>query len=189
MPAIIPLGELTQADKQAIRNAAKEAGINKAVEGKIASRENLVARDMVLGNGAVANFADITNVTAAVALQEQWLWDAVDLVADNLTNVCGTTAVPDSKVFVFFGFTDLSASPELTAIRFRRGSDDVDFWEVEQCYAYQNEVGGMIKGAILFEQNDPIQIQFNVSGGLVDLRIPLLAYVIERYGERISKAI
>lgn len=190
MPMIHPLAELSPQDKQAIRTFAAEAGKRKAVECQIAKYEDLVARDMVFYDvGAATDFGDYdAGGTDAVAGQENWLHDQTKFTAGDLSAIAtGTTAVPDSKIWVFFGFTDLSASPELSAIRFRRGSDDLDFWEVEQCYAYPNEVGGMIKGAIVYEQNDPITVQFNVTGGATDLNIPLLAYVIERYGERITK--
>lgn len=187
---IIPLGELSTADKQAIRDFAIQKGKEKAVEIGIASMDNLVARDIVFfDTGAANDWGDMdAGGTDAVAGQEHWLHDASKFTAGDLSAInLGTTSVPDSKVWVFFGFVDLSAAPELTAIQFRRGSDDIAFWEVEQCYAYANETGGMIKGVIIYEQNDPISIRFNTTGGVTDLQIPLLGYVIERYGERITK--
>ena len=73
------------------------------------------------------------------------------------------------------------------AIRFKRGSDTLDFWYVEHCYAYPDAKGGMIYGAILYDEKDPIDIEMEFKDGSVDKNVVILGYIAERYGETITK--
>lgn len=194
MPAIIPYGELDRAQKFGIRLNTESTLRQKAVELGIAGAGGIVVRDVGPGDptdGNVTDFKDIEFPTAQTAGMEYWAEDAADMTGNDLSTVIRGEAtgnkVPDHKAMAFFGFFDLSSVPDLVAVRFNRGSDTLDFWEVEQCYAYSEEYGGMIQGAIIYEANDPqtIQMNFKVSA---DKFVGLNAFIAERYGETISKA-
>lgn len=195
MPLIIPLGELERDRKLAIRKGTEIALRRKAVELGIApSDADIVVRDVSPGDPTDANvtdFKDIEPLTAQTAGMEFWAEDAGDITANDLSQVfrgeATGSAVPNKKVIGIFGFYDLSSVPDLVAIRFRRGSDTLDFWEVEQCYAYPNEIGGMIDGAVVFEENDPQRIEMNFKSA-ADRYVGLHAYIAERYAEQISKS-
>lgn len=194
MPAIIPLGELTREQKIGFRRSAQSSILRKAVDIGIATQADVVVRDLAPGDvtdAAVTDFKDIEPVTAATAGMEFWAEDAADITANDLSNVLQGEAtgnrVPDNKTMGFFGFFDLTDIPDLVAIRFRRGSDTLDFWQVEQCYAYPDERGGMYEGVIIYEANDPLSIQMNFKTA-ADRFVGLHGYIAERYGEQISKA-
>jgi hypothetical protein len=124
-----------------------------------------------------------------------WAEDSADLTAGDLSNIIATgEKIPDNKVIAFYGFFDLTPNPDLTAIRLRRGSDVLDFWEVEHCYT-DEPYGGMcfkIEGgtlkpyAVVYVQNDPIAIDMNFKTA-ADKFVGMYALMGERYGEQISK--
>ena len=188
---IIPLGELTQMDMKAIRDIAQRTLIQKMIEARIVTRPDEVKiREPIYGDESNAtDFVDLNTVaTPAVTGQEHWLIDASAFTAGDFSNILATgEKVDDNKMLAFFGFYDLSPVPELTAIRFKRGSDVLDIWEVEQSYVYGEKPGGMTKDIIIYGQNDPIAIELNVTGGSTDLRVGFFAYIAERYGEQVSK--
>lgn len=190
MQGIIPLGELEKIDIKGIRDAVQKKLIEKMIYAKIVTRpDDVKVRDLVFGDSSDAtDFVDLDGpTTAAVTGQEHWLIDASAFTAGDLSSILASgTKCPDNKMIGIFGFFDLSPIPELTAIRFKRGSDVLDFWEVEQCYVYQDLPGGMTWEPVIYEQNDPMDIQMNVTGGSTDLRIGLYAYIAERYGEQVT---
>jgi len=188
LQGIIPLGELTLQDKKMIRDAVQGRLIAKMIEEKVVSRgEEVKVRDLVFGAVAPTDFTDVGPTTTAVAGQEHWLIDAGDLTAGDLSSILiSTQKCPDNKMIGIFGFFDLSPLPELTAMRFKRGPDVLDFWETEQCYVYEDVPGGMTWFPIIYGQNDAMDIEINVTGGATDLHLGLYAYIAERYGEQVT---
>ena len=189
MPRIIPLGELTPADISLIRDTAREVLRQRAAEVLKILPEDIVVRDLVIGDEAAAtDFVDLDVRTNETAGMQHWAEDAADLVAGDLSSILAAgETVPDNKFVGIFGFFDLTPNPDLVAIRLRRGSDTLDFWQTEQCYVYADMPGGLIRGVIIYDQSDPIDIQMNFKTA-VDKFVGLFSYIAERFGERISKA-
>lgn len=189
MPRIIPLGELTPEMIDEIRRLA-EITLRKRAAEKLKLPENqIVVRELVVGDEAnAADFVDLDVRTEVTTGQQFWGQDANDLTDNTLSSILASgEKVPDGKFIGFFGFVDLTPNPDLVAIRFKRGADILDFWHVEHCYAYPDKKGGMIKGVIIYDQNDPIDIEMEFKDGSVDKYVVLLAYIAERYGETITK--
>ena len=197
MPLIIPYDEVIKKGYSiSIRNNATEQLLAKAMELGIGkTEESIVVRDAVMGDvtdGNVTDFKDLESyATAQTAGMENWAQDATDVnTSKDLKSViagAGTTAraVKNKAVLGCFGFFDNSANPALTAIRFKRGSNTLDFWEVEQCYAGIRN-GGMINGVLMWEENDPLTIDMNhMFEG--DYFVGLHMIVAERYDEVVSK--
>lgn len=185
------------------RVAAYENAINKVKElmvseGIVDSPDKVAVRELMVGDSDNASdFVDLDVKTAVATGQEGWGQDANDLTDYAFSSILATgSKVPDNKVIVFFGFTDLTANPDLVAIRFKRGSDTLDIWEVEHCYKSSEEVGGLafttsggslVPYCVSYVQNDPIDIEMIFRDGSADKRVVLMALIGERYGEHISK--
>jgi hypothetical protein len=185
---------MDRSQKYGIRVNVEAALRKKAVELGIASPDGIVIRDVGPGDPTDANVTDFKDIelhTTTVAGQEFWSETAADLTANDLSLVLQGEStgnkVPDHKAMAFYGFFDLSPVPDLVAMRFRRGSDTLDWWECEQCYAYPQEVGGMVNAAIIYEANDPQLIDMNFKAA-ANRYVGLNALIAERYGEIISKA-
>ncbi len=168
-------------------------------EGIVDSYDKVAVRELMIGDKEdAADFVDLGVGIPVVTGQEFWGQYSEDIAANQFSSVIATgEKVPDNKVIVFFGFTDLTPNPDLVAIKFVRGSDTLDIWEVEHCYKSTEEVGGLafatdaagnlVPYCVAYVQNDPIDIQmiFKESS---DKNVVLLALIGERYGEHISKS-
>jgi len=179
-------------------NTVKELMVQ---QGIVNSPDDVAIRELLVGDAAnAADFVDLGVKTPVATGQEGWGEDAADLTNYAFSNILETNAkVPDNKVIVFFGFTDLTADPDLVAIKFVRGSDTLDIWEVEHCYKSSEEVGGfsfttdsesgeLVPYCVSYGQNDPISIQMIFRDGSADKKVVLHALIGERYGDRISKS-
>lgn len=197
---VIPFSDLPLEYRvAAYENAIKTVKELMVKEGIVDSYDKVAVRELMIGDESnAADFVDLNVKTAVVTGQEGWGQDANDLTNYTFSSILATgEKVPDNKVIVFFGFTDLTSNPDLIAIRFRRGSDILDVWEVEHCYKSSEEVGGMtfttdaagnlVPYCVSYVQNDPIDIQMVFKDGSVDKQVVLLALIGERYGENISK--
>jgi len=189
MPRIIPLGELDPETIWQIRKTVVDVLRRRASEKLKLPPDQIVIREVVVGDESnAADFVDLDVKTAVVSGQQYWAQDANDLTDNTLSSVLASgEKVPDNKYIAFYGFVDLTANPDLVAIRFKRGSDTLDFWYVEHCYAYPDKKGGMIYGAILYDEKDPIDIEMEFKDGSVDKNVVILGYIAERYGETITK--
>jgi|Deesub1362A_J573_1020465.scaffolds.fasta_scaffold00652_32 hypothetical protein len=200
---IVPLAELPREYKLNARQECERLILEKMKDsGIIKNYSEAVVRDLVPGDPTASNvtdFVDITFKTAQTTGQEFWAEDSSDITAGDLSSIltAGET-VPDNKVIGFFGFFDLTpGGSDLTAIRFKRGDSGVlDFWEVEQCYAYSDEIGGMAfrydpedgtykPYAIIYGQNDKIEIEMNFKTS-ADKFVGLFALIGEKVGETIA---
>ena len=197
---VIPFSDLPLEYRvAAYENAIKTVKELMVKEGIVDSYDKVAVRELMIGDKPnAADFVDLGVKTAVATGQEGWGQDANDLTNYKFSSILATgEKVPDNKVIVFFGFTDLTPNPDLIAIRFRRGSDILDVWEVEHCYKSSEEVGGMtfttdaagnlVSYCVSYVQNDPIDIQMVFKDGSVDKQVVLLALIGERYGENISK--
>jgi len=189
MPRIIPLGELDPETIWQIRKTVVDVLRRRASEKLKLPPDQIVIREVVVGDESnAADFVDLDVKTAVVSGQQYWAQDANDLTDNTLSSILASgEKVPDNKYIAFYGFIDLTANPDLVAIRFKRGSDTLDFWYVEHCYAYPDKKGGMIYGAILYDEKDPIDIEMEFKDGSVDKNVVILGYIAERYGETITK--
>jgi len=189
MPRIIPLGELDPETIWQIRKTVVDVLRRRASEKLKLPPDQIVIREVVVGDESnAADFVDLDVKTAVVSGQQYWAQDANDLTDNTLSSILASgEKVPDNKYIAFYGFVDLTANPDLVAIRFKRGSDTLDFWYVEHCYAYPDKKGGMIYGAILYDEKDPIDIEMEFKDGSVDKNVVILGYIAERYGETITK--
>jgi hypothetical protein len=156
-------------------------------------REDVVIREISPGDSTAAtDFVDFDQLTAAVAGQEHWMWDAADLTAGDLSNVMTVTqTINDDTVLGIYGFLDLSPSAELTAIRLRKGQEIKDWWQVEPCYGMAPYGGiamdenGKVTPSI-WKPNEPFGIDLNVTGAATDQPIVFLGFVVERTGTHIT---
>ena len=169
-------------------------------QGIVKDPKDVAVRGLIVGDESnAADFVDLDVKTAVATGQEGWGQDANDLTDYTFSSILATgETVPDNKVIVFFGFVDLTADPDLVAIRFKRGSDVLDIWEVEHCYKSSEEVGGLAftynpdtgsfePYVVSYVQNDKIDIEMIFRDGSVDKRVVLLALIGERYGDTITK--
>lgn len=197
---VIPFSDLPQELRvAAYRNAIKKVKQLMVKEGIVRTEDEVAVRELMIGDEAnAADFVDLNVRTAVVSGQEFWGQDSADIAANQFSSVIATgEKVPDNKVVVFYGFTDLTPNPDLVAIKFVRGSDTLDIWEVEHCYKSTEEVGGLafttdvagnlVPYCVAYVQNDPIDIQM-IFKSASDKNVVLLALIGERYGEHISKS-
>ena len=191
----MPLADIPPEKRFQLRLQAMKICLQKAQE-YIAgrpSRKELIIREIVPGDESDAtDFVDFDFKTAATTGQEQWLIDAGDLTAGDLSSVIATgEKVNDDTVIGIYGFVDLSAAAELTMVALKKGNEYKDIWEVEHCYGEPPYGGinvdenGQVMVAI-WKPNDPIDIQLNVTGGSTDLPIVFLGFVVEKVGEHIT---
>lgn len=197
---VIPFSDLPQELRvAAYRNAIKKVKQLMVKEGIVRTEDEVAVRELMIGDEAnAADFVDLNVRTAVVSGQEFWGQDSADITPNHFSSVIATgEKVPDNKVVVFYGFTDLTPNPDLVAIKFVRGSDTLDIWEVEHCYKSTEEVGGLafttdvagnlVPYCVAYVQNDPIDIQM-IFKSASDKNVVLLALIGERYGEHISKS-
>ena len=196
---VIPFTDLPEEYRiAAYRHAINRVKMLMVNEKIVDSPDKVAVREVMVGaQTGIADFVDLTVKTAVVTGQEFWGQAAADITANALSSILSTNfKVPDDKVIVFFGFTDLTSNPDLVAIKFERGSDTLDIWQVQHCYKSKEEVGGMtfttdpagnlVPYCISYVQNDPVTIKmlFKTSS---DKSVVLLALIGERFGDRISK--
>jgi hypothetical protein len=197
---VIPFSDLPKELRvAAYRNAMRKVKQLMVKEGIVRTEDEVAVRELIIGDEAnAADFVDLNVRTAVVSGQEFWGQDSANIAANQFSSVIATgEKVPDNKVVVFYGFTDLTPNPDLVAIKFVRGSDTLDIWEVEHCYKSTEEVGGLafttdvagnlVPYCVAYVQNDPIDIQM-IFKSASDKNVVLLALIGERYGEHISKS-
>lgn len=128
--------------------------------------EDICIRRILTGDSGATDEVDIYQKDSQLAGQESWAQDDDEITAGDLSNIMDTAAaykkVPSKKCLVFTGFTDRSAISALTAIQFEDGSGPKDFWGVEHCYSYGNDVvKGVTKRHVFYKQDDTIKISMN----------------------------
>jgi len=195
---VIPLSDLPNEYRvAAYENAMRQLVEAMLKEGIVRNRNDIAIRELVIGDETNAtDFVDLDVKTAQTSGMEFWAEDSADITAGDLSAILTAgEKVPDNKCIAIFGFFDLTPNPDLTGIRLKRGSDVLDFWEVEHCYVGDEPGGmcftyepgtGLVPYAVIYVQNDPISIEMNFKTS-ADKFVGLYALIAERYGEQISK--
>lgn len=183
--------DLSRAQKMAIRNEAYRVGVLAAVRRGIgASEMALIVRETNAGAAAGtadAGLIDLTFLTASVAGQEFWGEDAADLTANTLSSIfTADLPIPDDKIVVIYGFWDRTAAPDLIMVRFKRGQEVLDVWNVEGSYVQPFEVNGFTNEPQIYEDDDVIDVQMAFKTA-ADKLVGLYAYTVERAGVNISQ--
>jgi len=186
MSYIIPTNELTLTDIKAYRAAAIEAGIVRALAlGLARTRGELVVRHALPATdfGAAIGWA-LENYAEAASLGGIWA---------SVFNV-GAPVYPtlaNSKVAVFYKFTDYTVAPAWTGLRFRVGGTGAT---TKATFYMQLELGSKLEPDVYFSEPviyDPQDVTFieayhavaTAAGGEL---FAFGCYIIERLGANIS---
>lgn len=185
-----PGWDLSRAQKIAIRQEAYRIGILAAIRRGIGQDElSLVVRETNAGASAATTdteLVDLTFKTAATAGMQEWTIDSADLTAGDLSSVLtAALKIPDDKIVVIYGFWDRTAAPDLCWMRFTRGQEVLDVWNVEGNYVQSQEVNGFTNEPMLFEDDDVIKWEVNAKSA-ADKPIGLYGYTVERAGVNVS---
>jgi hypothetical protein len=188
MSLIIPLGAIPFDRFKDIRDSVAEQLRARAAQKLKINPNEVVIRDLVVGDKTnAADWVDLDVKTAVVTGQQHWAQDAADLTDNTLSSVLASgERIPDNKFVAIFGFVDLTPNPDLVKMRFKRGQEVLDVWYVEHVYAWKEVVGGVIEGAIFYDEKDPIDIQMEFKDGSVDKYVALLALIAEPSGETVT---
>ena len=198
---IHPVQELTIAQIQNIKDATKQELLRKAMASyRGTSPKDWIIRELVLGDPTVTDFHDLNYKTAAAAGIPQYVIDAADLTADDLSSILAAgEKVPDETYIGFYGCFDLAAEAgELTgaadmppntgagvSIELIRGGSVLDFYQIEKLYGYPSVMGISDRPAI-FEKKEKIDIKVCMTESTEDKSFGFRAYLCERKGENIS---
>jgi len=159
-----------------------------------------VFRELVLGDSAVTDFYDLDYKTAALGGHPQFVIDAADLTADDLSSfLAAGETVPNKTYIGIYGFMDLAVEAgELTgtattpppngavvSMEFKRGGSVLDFWQIEHLYSYPYVVG-ITDRPIIYEQDEKIDWKLCATEATEDKSVGVRAYVCEPYGQHIS---
>lgn len=190
MGNILPLSFLTKAQRLEFLRAAEAKAIERAIAKNVAATKGMTPaearpllnlRQVFLGV-TTAEIEDFAVLTGARAAQESWGQDAADLTVDVFSSILAAAEkLNEDQACVFYGFIDLSSVPMLTSVRFKRGPDTLDTWEVEHCYG-QGENGGLAERLIVFDPKDKMDIEMNFRSGDHDQHVVLFNIVAEPYG-------
>ncbi len=188
MTLVIPLGAIPYERFEEIRETVARQLRMRAAQKLKMNPDNITVRDLVVGDSTnAADFVDLDVRTAVTTGQQFWGQDANDLTSNQLSSILASgERVDDNKFIAFFGFVDLTANPDLVKIRFKRGQQVLDLWYVEHVYAWKEVIGGVIPGAIFYDEKDPIDIQMEFKDGSVDKYVALFALIAEPAGEQIA---
>ena len=189
MSYIIPTNELTLTDIKAFRAAAVEAVIQRALAlGLARSRDELVVRAALpftdFGNGAVG--WTLENYSGPVITATGWgsVFNAGALPANAPT-------LANSKVAVFYKFSDYSAAPTITGIRFRIGGTGAT---TKATYFQQLETNSKLEPdfyfsePVIYDPQDVVYIEayYNAVVAAGAEGFAFGAFVVERLGANIS---
>ena len=191
---IVPIWSLTEEEQKKYHLEAVRNFRRIAAEKLRLPEEDVIIRPVVIGDPTVANvedFYDLRAKTAVATGQEWWGQDSSDITANQLSSILYSgESVPDEKLVAVYGFVDLTPNPDLYMLRFKRGEEVKDVWQVEHCYAKEPFGGinvddhGRVR-LIVWYPKDPIdwQMAFKSSS---DKRVVLYALVAESKGKVIT---
>ena len=183
----LPLGECTLTDLRNFREAAVEAGIQRAIDSSIGPRKELVVRDAMpfadFGQGAVGWVADqfITVVIAAAGWGSPFSAGALPANVPQLAR---------TKVAVFYRYGGPAAAPQIIGLRFRTGQTaastiaSFQFQTQIQCYL---EPVIYFTEPIVYSPEDWIYIEALYAGAVAVAELcPFGCFIIERLGATVS---
>lgn len=120
MGLVIPAQEMTISEIRAIREAAITEAVNTLrKKNVVASRDECVIRQVVLGDSGSTDFRDIDIVTAAVSGQQEWLIDSATVATTpgDLTDVLASgETVNDDTAICFYGVANLGGDKDWVAV-------------------------------------------------------------------------
>lgn len=152
-----------------------------------AAKKTLNIRQAFIGvaGGEVEDLAVLTAVRAA---QESWGQDAADLTVDVFSSILAAAeTMAKNRALVVFGFIDLSSVPMLSALKFERGPDLLDLWEVEHCYGFPQEAnGGLSESMLRWGPEEQIKFEANFKSGDFDQHVVLFTMIAETFGDTTS---
>jgi len=189
---IIPLSEIPEAILKALREQAIAKMRAFAVKNLDAPESEIIVREAWCGDAdAATDFVDFDWRTDVVAGGQFWGQDAADLVANDLSSwMKAASKVPDDVCWGVYGFSDLTPSPDLTAIALEKGAEVKDLWQVEHCYG-KAPYGGVSVGKggevrlATWGHDDPIDVPMCFKTA-ADKGVVLFALVGEKLGKRIT---
>jgi hypothetical protein len=189
MSYVVPVNELTLTDIKSYRASAVEAGIVRALALGIArSRDELVVRYGLpftdFGNGGLG--WTLENYSGPVIAAAGWgsVFNAGALPANAPT-------LANSKVAVFWKWSDWSAAPTITGVRFRIGGTGAT---TKATFYMQLETGAKLEPDVYFTEPvvyDPqdvvyIEAYYNAAVAVGAELFSFGAFVVERLGANVS---
>jgi hypothetical protein len=112
---------------------------------------------------------------------DQWV---ISFTAPNAWEAKIDISVPENKFIVFYGYQNNSANPLTIALRFRKGTDVLEYVHVDNIYTYRYPIGFF--AALGWKENEPLTIDFMGRAAGTDNPI-LLGLVAERVNVRVSR--
>ena len=185
-----PIQELSTDEITGVKNQVINELTRRAIRDNIVkNKHELCFRDVQIGDTAASDHVDIYTKTTQLAGLEGWAIDDDDLTAGDLSQfVSGTTnynAIKDKTYVGFYGWADKNMFGDIAAIQFGKGGANIDWWQVEHCYAYKNP-GGITKRPIYYDQNDLIKLYINPKTK-TDKFVVLRGIVAEPWGLVVSE--
>ena len=198
---IHPIQEVTKEFLNRIKAETRTYLINKAIrDHKGTEPKDWVVRELVLGDSSVTDFRDLDYKTSATTGYPQYMIDANDLTADDLSSILAAgETVNDGAYIGIYGVYDLGneggevtgaadappAHGSLVSLQFERGGSTLDFWEVEHLYGYPIMMG-ISDRPVIFEQKEKVDIKMCFTEATEDKAVGLRGYVVEPYGRNIA---
>lgn len=189
MSYIVPTNELTLGDIKAFKMGAVRAGITRALALGLARTEaELVVRHAL-------PFTDFGNGATGWALEQ---YRNPIIAAAGWGSVFDTGALPafaptlaNSKVAVFYKFSDYSAAPTMTGVRFRVGGTGAT---TKGVFHFQLSTGSKLEPDFYFSEPvvyDPqdvvyIEAYYGAAVGALAENFAFEAFVVERAGANVS---
>ena len=112
---------------------------------------------------------------------DQWV---VSFTAPNTWETKIEISVPENKFIVFYGYQNNSANPLTIALRFRKGTDVLEYVHVDNLYSYRYPIGFF--AALGWKENEPLAVDFMGRAAGTDNPI-LIGLVAERVNVRVSR--
>jgi len=185
-----------------LKNYAAEALRQRLALALNTTKQQICVRDLLIGApSCTTDWVDLEYLTAATANSKKQVIDSTSITAYTFSSVLASgETVPDNKMIAFFGFYDqttLANGVDLDAIRFKRGADVLDIWNVADMYPEgirgagfvgAHHVRGVVaspQDIIVYNQNDPVTIEMRFDTA-ADKTVGLYGLIAERWGTHIS---
>lgn len=184
---------------QAIKDATKQTLWEHAKNAyPQTTMKDWVFHEFVIGDSTVTSPIphDVDWKTNAGAGLPQFVIDAGDLTADDLTEILAAAETLENEQFIgIYGVFDLGLEAgELTgaadtppslgsivSIRFEGGAGTLDFWQIGHLYAFENVVGFSDR-PVIWEQNSAIKIKVCATEDTEDKSFGFRGYTLRKRG-------
>lgn len=192
MSYVVPVNELSLADRKVFLNAAIEAGIARALALGIArSREELVVREALpredLGTGALVGQGWLTNEYLSMAIPAANAWCAA---FSNGALPGSVFQLARTRIAVFYKFADTSHHPVVTGLRFRvgpGGASTKTVLSIQLPTEAKMEPDVYFTEPVIYDPEDWLYIEIYPTGNVMGQEsIPFGCFIVERVGGTIS---